>query len=321
MSGTRYKTSWKSFLKTERERELFQAVFVCVFMLCFLRVTIILYDYWLNRSKFSSLSIADLYFLLKFSLLCVGVRASKTKLVWQPDSVYFWLIIESIYCTGQCLQGKNCTEHGGSHLHEADVGHGQAQGLDARQTLFVVEGGETLAELVEGGVQVEHPSAFPDVGRLALSQRLHSAPLGLPAGRGQRGSGGRGSGGGRRRSGHPRQEPLRCQGAGVRGVLQEPRGPVPEGRGGGVDVGVGNGAGEGVVELHRGQVRALGQTVERPVTRVWGRRCRPVLPVKLGVVMSRVTGGVKVVGVRGHGCCDLTISRHVHDGGGGGGGC
>lgn len=59
--------------------------------------------------------------------------------------------------------------------HEADVGNGQPQRLDAGQTLFVGECGNFAAQLIESLVQVEHPTAFSDIRRSSLGDWGDSA--------------------------------------------------------------------------------------------------------------------------------------------------
>lgn len=53
--------------------------------------------------------------------------------------------------------------------HEANVGDGQSQRLDARQSLLVGERGHLATQLVERLVQVEHATALANIGSTALS--------------------------------------------------------------------------------------------------------------------------------------------------------
>jgi len=59
--------------------------------------------------------------------------------------------------------------------HESYVGDGQTEGFDAGEPFFVSEGGHLAAQLVEGLIQVEHPSAFADIGSSPLGHAGHPA--------------------------------------------------------------------------------------------------------------------------------------------------
>lgn len=53
--------------------------------------------------------------------------------------------------------------------HEGDVDDGQAERVDARQSLLVGEGGDFPPQLIKRFVQAEHPLPFPHVCRLPLA--------------------------------------------------------------------------------------------------------------------------------------------------------
>lgn len=59
--------------------------------------------------------------------------------------------------------------------HEADVGNGQPQRLDAGQAFLVGECGNFAAQLIESLVQVEHPTAFSDIRCSSLGDGSDSA--------------------------------------------------------------------------------------------------------------------------------------------------
>jgi len=59
--------------------------------------------------------------------------------------------------------------------HESYVGDGQTESFYAGKSFFVSEGGHLAAQFVEGLVQVEHPSAFADIGSSPLSHASHPA--------------------------------------------------------------------------------------------------------------------------------------------------
>lgn len=51
---------------------------------------------------------------------------------------------------------------------QRDVGDGQPQCVDLGQPLLVREGGHVAAQLLEGGVDAQHPLPLADVGRVTL---------------------------------------------------------------------------------------------------------------------------------------------------------
>lgn len=59
--------------------------------------------------------------------------------------------------------------------HEANVRDCQTKCLNPRQMLLVGECGDLPAQLIESFVQVEHPTAFADVGRPPLGNGGDSA--------------------------------------------------------------------------------------------------------------------------------------------------
>ncbi len=79
---------------------------------------------------------------------------------------------------GRLRQHGTRDRGGGDQLvHEGDVGDGQAEGLYAREALLVGEGGNLVAQAVEGLVQVEHSASLADVGRPALLDGRHAPTL------------------------------------------------------------------------------------------------------------------------------------------------
>lgn len=63
--------------------------------------------------------------------------------------------------------------------HEGDVDDGQAERVDARQSLLVGEGGDLPPQLVKRFVQAEHPLPFPHVCRLSLDHGDDPPPSGF----------------------------------------------------------------------------------------------------------------------------------------------
>lgn len=61
---------------------------------------------------------------------------------------------------------------------QRDVGDGEPQGVDLRQSLLVGESGHVAAQLLEGRVDAQHPLPLPDVGGvpLHLVRGMHSGP-------------------------------------------------------------------------------------------------------------------------------------------------
>lgn len=70
-------------------------------------------------------------------------------------------IVARLVRVGGCAAQELC--------HEADVGDGQSQRLDARQSLLVGECGHLATQLVERLVKVEHATAFANIGGTSLS--------------------------------------------------------------------------------------------------------------------------------------------------------
>lgn len=63
--------------------------------------------------------------------------------------------------------------------HEGDVDDGQAERVDARQSLLVGEGGDFPPQLIKRFVQAEHPLPFPHVCRLSLDHGDDPPPSGF----------------------------------------------------------------------------------------------------------------------------------------------
>lgn len=69
---------------------------------------------------------------------------------------------------------RTCPIH--QFRHKSDVGNGQSQGLNPWQSLLISKSWNFPTELVESFVQVEHPSAFPNIGRPSLGDWGYSTP-------------------------------------------------------------------------------------------------------------------------------------------------